>query len=176
MMKRDMHKMNTNNQQHMIQADLRVKPGCFCPCLVLESESQRIEEPPETRKQITKSDFHSSPGALLVNRGKEINTLTKWFVCFASVRRCWSSLRTWWRTGTSIIRTGDWRPSCVRATSSRRQSKVGHAALFWQLPASAVTHTLWNQFCYQPRMLWSAVFCIRQFIECPHRAEFFFAS
>lgn len=52
-------------------------------------------------------------------------------MCFGSVRRCWSSSRTWWRSGTSIIRSSDWRRSCVRGTSSEHQSKVGQSGLLW---------------------------------------------
>uniref|UniRef100_A0A3B3XB93 DUF3456 domain-containing protein n=1 Tax=Poecilia mexicana TaxID=48701 RepID=A0A3B3XB93_9TELE len=37
--------------------------------------------------------------------------------CAISARRCWSSTRTWWRIGTSTIRTGGWRTSSVRTTS-----------------------------------------------------------
>lgn len=45
-------------------------------------------------------------------------------VCDDSVRRCWSSLRRLWRTGTSIIRTRGWRTSCARITSWRHRNKV----------------------------------------------------
>lgn len=46
--------------------------------MFFKSESRRIKEPSETLK----SDFHSSPGASMVNTGKEINEWTTLFCVF----------------------------------------------------------------------------------------------